>query len=72
MSSENQQVLQLRLENFMPLRNVPFLKVIRQERNKGQSIQLVFQKWQPFKTFVGCFIAMIFLGFLVIGLDMNY
>ena len=64
MSSENQQVLRLRLENFMPLRNVPFLKVIRQERNKGRSIQPVFQKWQPFKAFVGGFIAISFLGIL--------
>ena len=48
----------------MSLRNVLFLKVIRQERNKGRSIKLVFQNWQPFKIFVGGFIAMSFLVIL--------
>ena len=48
----------------MPYWNVPFLKVIRQERNKGRSIQPVFQKWQPFKAFVGGVIAITFLGIL--------
>ena len=64
MSSVNQQVLRLRLENFMPLWNVPFLKVIRQERNKGRSVQPVFQKWQPFNSFLGGVVAISSLGIL--------
>ena len=63
-SSVNQQVLRLRLENFMPLWNVPFLKVIRQERNKGRSVQPVFQKWQPFNSFLGGVVAISSLGIL--------
>ena len=48
----------------MPLRNIPFLKVIRQELNKGRSIQPVFKKLQPFQSFVGGAIAICFLGIL--------
>ena len=46
----------------MRLGNVPFLKVIIQERNKGRSIQPFFQKWQTFNAFVGGVIAISFLG----------
>ncbi len=48
----------------MPLSNVPLSKVIRHERNKGRSVQPVFQKWQSFKAFIGGAIAIIFLGIL--------
>ena len=48
----------------MPLWNVPFLKVIRQERNKGRSIQPVFQKWKPFNSFLGGVVAISSLGIL--------
>ena len=48
----------------MPPSNMPFLKVVRQERNKGRSIQPVFQKWQLFQAFVGGAIAINFLGLL--------
>ena len=64
MPSKCQRVLLLRLEYFMPLRNVPFLKVIRHERNKGRSIQPVFQKLQSLKAFVGGAIAIVFLGII--------
>ena len=63
-SSDNQQVLLLRHSYFMPLWNVPFLKVLRQECNKGRSVQPVFQKWQPFNSFLGGVVALSSLGIL--------
>ena len=64
MPSKNQQVLRLRHKFFMTLGNLFFFKLIRQERNKGRSIQPVFKKWQTFRAFVGGAIAICFLGFL--------
>ena len=48
----------------MHFSNVRFYNFIRQERNKGRSIQPVFQKWLPFKAFLGGVIAISFLGIL--------
>ena len=64
MPSKSQRVLVLRLEYFMPLWNVPFSKIIRHERNKGRSIQPVFQKWQSLNAFIGGAIAIVFLGII--------
>ena len=64
MPTKSQRVLVLRLEYFMPLWNVPFSKIIRHERNKGRSIQPVFQKWQSLNAFIGGAIAIVFLGII--------
>ena len=48
----------------MPLWNVPFLKVLRQERNKGRSVQPVFLKWQLFNSFLGGVVAISSLGII--------
>lgn len=48
----------------MPFWKSPLMKSINIERNKGRSFQLAFQKWQPFYSFLGAFIAISCLGIL--------